>query len=68
MYPFINRIVASCFDCLRALLGPAECLHEPSCGNYAREQLKIEPLHRALWKITKRLWTCSPFTYRPPNE
>lgn len=46
---------------LRPLLGPATCRYAIGCTAYAREQLETQPIHRALWLISKRVLNCNPF-------
>ncbi len=47
---------------LRPLLGPAACKFPVSCTDYAVEQLEKERITKAVWRITKRLLKCNPFT------
>ena len=46
---------------LRPFLGPSHCKYPISCTDYAAEQLKTQPLFRAIWQITKRVLSCNPF-------
>ncbi|TET36246.1 membrane protein insertion efficiency factor YidD [Candidatus Dependentiae bacterium] len=46
---------------LRPLLGSAGCRYNPSCGNYAVEQLQKKSVLPALWAIIKRILSCNPF-------
>jgi hypothetical protein len=45
---------------MRPLLGPASCRYTVTCTPFAIEQLKTQPLHRALWYIIKRVASCNP--------
>lgn len=58
----IKKILLFLIVTIRPLLGPANCRFPISCGNYGIDQLKTQPLHRALFNIIKRLLSCAnPF-------
>jgi len=44
------------------LMHGGACKFEPSCSNYAREAVKILPLHLAVIKIVWRVLRCNPFS------
>lgn len=46
---------------LRPILGPAICRYELTCTKFAAKCLAELPLHKAVWKIIKRLLACNPF-------
>ncbi|MGE0010458.1 MAG: membrane protein insertion efficiency factor YidD [Candidatus Babeliales bacterium] len=56
----LNFLFASLLTLLRPLLGPAECKYGLSCMPFARKQLKELPLHKALWRILRRVISCAP--------
>lgn len=48
--------------CLRPFVAPPGCCRHPiSCTVFACEQLRTQPLGKALWAIIKRLASCHPF-------
>jgi len=47
---------------LRPLLGPAECKYGLSCMPFAKKQLRELPLHKALWRIIRRVASCNPWS------
>lgn len=49
---------------LRPLLGPAACRYEIGCTQFAVIQLESLPLHKALWAIGCRIFSCNPFLWR----
>lgn len=44
---------------IRPFLGPSNCKYYVSCTQYGLQQLKDEPLHRAVWNTAKRVISCS---------
>lgn len=47
---------------IRPFLGPSNCKYYVSCTDYGIQQLNDEPVHKAVWNITKRLVNCAnPF-------
>lgn len=54
----LSNILIFLITGLRPILGEAECKYPISCGVFAVEQLESEPFHKAVWAITKRLWSC----------
>lgn len=47
---------------IRPLLGPPGCCrYTITCTNFAVQQLQEQPLHKALWRIGKRVLSCNPF-------
>lgn len=59
--PLINRAIAFSIIGLRPLLGKAQCRYELSCGRYTIQQLNTQPLFKALWLSSKRIFSCNPF-------
>jgi len=59
---FIAKIISFFITGIRPFLGPADCKFYPSCTRFAQQQLEQQPLHKALWIITKRVASCNPFT------
>ncbi|MEX0671833.1 MAG: membrane protein insertion efficiency factor YidD [Candidatus Babeliales bacterium] len=55
----IATILYHIMQSIRPLLGPDnQCRYHITCTEYARLQLSEEPLHKALWNISKRLLSC----------
>ena len=59
---FINKLFAFIITGLRPLLGPACCKYPIGCTDFALDQLKEQPLHKALWAIVKRIASCNPLS------
>lgn len=57
----VNYMLIGLCHSLRPILGPAACKFEPTCGNFAVQELATKPIHQALWAIIKRLVHCNPF-------
>ncbi len=47
---------------IRPLLGsPGCCRYTVTCTDFAVQQLQEQPLHKAIWRISKRVLSCNPF-------
>lgn len=58
----INTIIMAFFYVVRPILGPAECKYGLSCMPFAHKQLAELPTHKALWRITRRVLSCNPWS------
>ncbi len=56
-------IIRGLMACIRPLLGPpGVCRFELPCTDYASMTLKDFPLHKALFRIARRVLRCSPLS------
>jgi putative component of membrane protein insertase Oxa1/YidC/SpoIIIJ protein YidD len=59
----LSRLFIFLIQGIRPLLGGQGCCkYSVTCTQFAINQLKERPLHRALWHICKRVLSCNPFT------
>ena len=56
-----QRTISPDHGWMRHLYRYGYCRHEPTCSQYAIDQLKIRSFPVALWRIMKRILSCHPW-------